>query len=303
MSPRRFSSQPVTLSFPPFTPAISWLVGINVAVYLLLAALRLAAPVLRTQIIAICALTPAAVAHGWIWQLLTYDFIHGDLLGLIFPMLMLWMFGAQLEQSWGARRLLTLYFISVIGAGALTTGLAYTGALGLGPGILLSGAAAGLYGIYIAFGTVFGENELFMFPLPFAIKAKYFVWILIVITLALSLGQGSAAIVQLAALLFGFVYVKYGTRMPARAYAGAYRGRGLSDRVAVPTEPPKQPLLARWRDSYYRWKRRRAARKFEVYMRKYDRKVYFDEHGNYIDPDSPQAREREDGDSKTPWVN
>ena len=100
MSPRRFSSQPVTLSFPPFTPAISWLVGINVAVYLLLAALRLAAPALRTQIIAICALTPAAVAHGWIWQLLTYDFIHGDLLGLIFPMLMLWMFGAQLEQRW-----------------------------------------------------------------------------------------------------------------------------------------------------------------------------------------------------------
>ena len=91
--------------------------------------------------------------------------------------------------------------------------------------------------------------------------------------------------------------------MPARAYAGAYRGRGLSDRVAVPTEPPKQPLLARWRDSYYRWKRRRAARKFEVYMRKYDRKVYFDEHGNYIDPDSPQARERDDSDGKTPWVN
>src|SRR5205814_8775861 len=142
-----------------------------------------------------------------------------------------------------------------------------------------------------------------MFPLPFAIKAKYFVWILIVITLALSLGQGSAAIVQLAALLFGFVYVKYGTRMPARAYAGAYRGRGLSDRVAVPAEPPKQPLPARWRDSYYRWKRRRAARKFEVYMRKHDRQVYFDEHGNYIDPESAEGQRRGEDDSKKPWIN
>src|SRR6202035_13544 len=39
------------------------------------------------------------------------------------------------------------------------------------------------------------------------------------------------------------------------------------------------------RNSYYRWKRRRAARKFEVYMRKHDRTVTFDEHGNYISPD------------------
>src|SRR5437868_15307822 len=73
MSPRRFSSQPVTLSFPPFTPAISWLVGINVAVYLLLAALRLAAPALPTQIIAICAVTPAAGAPGWTRQSPPYD--------------------------------------------------------------------------------------------------------------------------------------------------------------------------------------------------------------------------------------
>src|SRR5439155_15034906 len=131
MSPRRFSSQPVTLSFPPFTRVISWLVGINVGLYLLLALLRLSSPELVTQIIAICALRPAAVAHGWIWQLLTYDFIHGDLLGLIFPMLMLWMFGGQLEQSWGARRLLILYFSSVIGAGALSIGLEFIGALGL----------------------------------------------------------------------------------------------------------------------------------------------------------------------------
>ena len=69
------------------------------------------------------------------------------------------------------------------------------------PGLRLvycwTGATAGLYGVYIAFGMVFAENELFMFPLPFAIKAKYFVWILIVITLALSLSQGPAVSVLL----------------------------------------------------------------------------------------------------------
>ena len=54
------------------------------------------------------------------------------------------------------------------------------------------------------------------------------------------------------------------------------------------------------RNSYYRWKRRRAARKFEVYMRKHDREVTFDEHGNYIPPDDT---DKHNGGSKSGWVN
>jgi hypothetical protein len=56
------------------------------------------------------------------------------------------------------------------------------------------------------------------------------------------------------------------------------------------------------RNSYYRWKRRRAARKFEVYMRKHDRKVTFDEHGNYIPPEEDQGGKK-NGGSKSGWVN
>jgi hypothetical protein len=55
------------------------------------------------------------------------------------------------------------------------------------------------------------------------------------------------------------------------------------------------------RNSYYRWKRRRAARKFEVYMREHDRKVEFDEHGNYIPPDE-QSR-KGNGGGRSGWVN
>jgi hypothetical protein len=55
------------------------------------------------------------------------------------------------------------------------------------------------------------------------------------------------------------------------------------------------------RNSYYRWKRRRAARKFEVYMRKHEnREVSFDEHGNYIPPDDDKKK---NGGSKSGWVN
>jgi hypothetical protein len=53
------------------------------------------------------------------------------------------------------------------------------------------------------------------------------------------------------------------------------------------------------RNSYYRWKRRRAARKFEVYMRDHNRTVTFDEHGNYIPPEE----DKKNGGSKSGWVN
>jgi hypothetical protein len=56
------------------------------------------------------------------------------------------------------------------------------------------------------------------------------------------------------------------------------------------------------RNSYYRWKRRRAARKFEVFMRKQNRTVSgtFDENGNYIPPDDVNKK---NGGSKSGWVN
>jgi hypothetical protein len=54
------------------------------------------------------------------------------------------------------------------------------------------------------------------------------------------------------------------------------------------------------RNSYYKWKRRRAARKFQVYMRRHGRDVYFDEHGNYRDPD---VDKKDGGSQSPPWVN
>lgn len=54
------------------------------------------------------------------------------------------------------------------------------------------------------------------------------------------------------------------------------------------------------RNSYYRWKRRRAARKFEVYMRQHDQNVKFDEYGNYV---PPEEERKKNGESKSGWVN
>src|SRR5579862_1949098 len=70
-------------------------------------------------------LVPTFVIHDfWIWQLVTYMFLHGGIFHILFNMLALWMFGAELERIWGTRYFLKFYFVTGIGAGALTVLLA-----------------------------------------------------------------------------------------------------------------------------------------------------------------------------------
>jgi membrane associated rhomboid family serine protease len=240
------------------------------------------APGLYRALLTYFGLIPEAVTHGFIWQLVTYSFLHGGLWHVLMNMLTLWMFGSQEEQDWGSRRFLEYYLFCVVGAALVTIGVAYIG-WGMTPETLTVGASGGIYGLLLAFGMLYGDRELFLFPFPVAIKAKYLVAILIFIVLisAFQPSQGGVAnFAHLGGLLFGFLYLKL---LPRRglSFAATERYFGL-------------------RNSYYRWKRKRAGKKFEVYMRDHDRKVTFDEHGNYVPPDE---NDKTNGGSKSGWVN
>ena len=278
----------MTLSLPPFTKAVTWLIGINTGVFLLMALLS----VIHTpfvgyiqQYILYGELVPSEVVRsGYVWQLITYSFLHANFGHWFWNMLGLWMFGSAIEGAWGTRRFLELYFIGVIGAAITTVALAFAHILG-DPTKATVGASGGIYAVLIAFGILFAESEILMIPFPLAIKAKYFVGILIVATLAFAMmGGGNVAYVaHLGGLLFGWLYVRRGPK-PAMVNVGlAERFYGM-------------------KNSYYRWKRRRAAKKFEVYMRKTEnRQVHFDEHGNYIPPEDDQGKGN--GGGKSGWVN
>ncbi|HUD66762.1 MAG TPA: rhomboid family intramembrane serine protease [Candidatus Sulfotelmatobacter sp.] len=274
----------MTLSLPPFTKAVTWLLGINTGVYLLMELL----PLLRLGVVPVfigyyCALTPVDVVHGQIWQLVTYSFLHAGFLHLFGNMLGLWMFGSAIESAWGTRRFLELYWIGVVGAAVTTVAVSYSRILG-NPATSTIGASGGVFAILIAFGMLFGDNEIMLIPFPFAMKAKYFVGILIVVTLAFAMSGGGqvAYVAHLGGLFFGWLYTRRGPK-PALVNVGfAERYYGM-------------------RNSYYRWKRRRAAKKFEVYMSKHDRQVHFDEHGNYIPPDDDPRKGN--GGGKSGWVN
>jgi membrane associated rhomboid family serine protease len=278
-----------SLSLPPFTKAVKWLIIINAAVYLLLELLKAVAPEPGGALFLALALIPAAVVHGLIFQLATYSFLHLGVLHILFNMLGLWMFGAQLESDWGRTKFLEFYFFCVVGAALTTVAISYTGVGGVSPQTPTVGASGGVLGILMAFGMLYGDQEIMLFPIPFSIRAKYFVAGVAFITLAEAIsasgaGRGSnvAYFAHLGGLFFGFMYVKF---VPKRGLSF-----GASERYFGV------------RNSYYRWKRRRAARKFEVFMRKQNRTVSgtFDENGNYIPPDDI---DKKNGGSKSGWVN
>jgi hypothetical protein len=153
----------------------------------------------------------------------------------------------------------------------------------MGPATATLGASGGVYGVLVAFGMLYGDREIFLFPFPFSMKAKYLVGIIVFLVVISTLQPspgGVANFAHLGGLFFGFVYVKF---LPKRGLAF-----GTSEKYFS------------LRNSYYRWKRRRAARKFEVYMRDHDRTVTFDEHGNYIPPEDSGKK---NGGSKSGWVN
>ena len=281
----RRTGEPMTLSLPPFTRAVTWLIGINCGVFFLFAICGLfRLPLVEAYAFHYCELLPIRVVQsGWIWQIVTYSFLHQGFLHLFGNMLGLWMFGAAIENAWGSRRFLELYFIGVIGAAVTTIAFAYGRILG-NPMTGTVGASGGVLAVLMAFGIMFSESEIMMIPFPFLIKAKYFIGILIFATVVLAIeGGGNVAYVaHLGGLLFGWLYVRRGPK-PALVNVG------VSERYYGV------------RNAYYRWKRRRAAKKFEVYMRKHDRDVHFDEHGNYIPPDDETRKGN--GGGKSGWVN
>jgi len=133
-------------------------------------------------------------------------FLHGDFTHILFNMFALWMFGLQIENVWGSRRFAIFYFVCVIGAGLIQM------ATSVGQGYYTVGASGGVYGILLAFGMMFPNNEIYLLFFPFPIKAKWFV--LGLGLFAIFGGMSGAAsstahFAHLGGMVFGFILMQY----------------------------------------------------------------------------------------------
>ena len=165
------------------------------------------------------------------FQLVTYMFMHADWQHIFFNMFAVWMFGRTLEMVMGPKHFLTYYMVCGIGSGLVqeviqyleyTIQLSHYDGVNTGVAVIpmaeylnlmtTVGASGAVYGILLAFGMLFPNSQMFVFPLPFPIKAKFFVigYALIELFAGLgSSGDGIAHFAHLGGMIFGLVLILY----------------------------------------------------------------------------------------------
>jgi membrane associated rhomboid family serine protease len=175
-------------------------------------------------------LVPYQVTHKfYLWQPVTYIFLHGGFLHIIFNMLGLWMFGTEMERLWGKKTFTKFFFICGVGGALFKTLL---NPMSMGNTI---GASGAILGILVAYAFIFPERVIILYIFP--IKVKWFVIGTAIITVFSSLQDGGSTDyrVHLGGMLCAVFYM---------------RGGGF---------------LTGFRSHYDRWQRNRLRRKFEVY--------------------------------------
>lgn len=146
----------------------------------------------------------------WPWQFFSYQYLHGSFGHLFFNMFALWMFGMELENIWGSKRFAAYYTLSGIAAGLLH--MAVTPLMG-GMAAPTIGASGSIMGVLLAFGLLFPDRPVMMFPIFFPIPARFFVLIYAAIDLFLGItnaGDGVAHFAHLGGALGGFLLLKFG---------------------------------------------------------------------------------------------
>ncbi len=172
-----------------------------------------------------------------LYQLVTYMFMHANIEHIFFNMFALWMFGCVVERVWGAKKFLFYYISCGIGAGLfqelaqygsyVMEGLSAYNAVSIdGMNMLMDtylnrwttvGASGAVYALLLAFGMIFPEERIFIFPLPIPIKAKWFVMLYAGISLFSALtttGGNVAHFAHLGGMVFGFFMIRYWKRHP-----------------------------------------------------------------------------------------
>ena len=271
MSPAGTSS----ISFPAFRGVTRLLILINVSAYFALLLTTVIAPGAVEWAMDTLGFAPSLFLHGYLWQPLTYSFIYppGSILPTALSLVSLWFLAGFLEQLHPQSWVLGLYGASILGTAIAALGIyAASGPLGYSvPDLALLGCFGAIFGMLVAIGILYGETEFLLF-LTIPIKARYIAVI-----------YGLIAIATLFTTL--------------RIYAFAQLGGALAGWLFILLVPRKGLTYAvseRWfglRNRYYRWKRHKAARKFEVYMRSQGRTVRFDGNGKQLDED-PDDKKR-----------
>jgi membrane associated rhomboid family serine protease len=148
----------------------------------------------------------------WVWQAATYAFVHADPVHILFNMLIVWMFGVDLERRWGAAGFTKFYMVCAVGAAAtvlLVSLLPFDSSRTMYYASTV-GASGACYGLLMAWALLFPRRELLLF-FVFPVQARYAVLIFggLAFFSGMSSGGGTVAhFAHLGGLVAGYLYLK-----------------------------------------------------------------------------------------------
>jgi membrane associated rhomboid family serine protease len=209
---------------PRITTAVQWLIALNVLVYFL--QLTVVSP---ADMQGALGFEVRNLPGGW-WKALTYMFVHGSFLHLAGNMYMLWLFGPRVEHQWSPGAFARFYLLCGIGAWLTYLLFSRDG--------LLIGASGALYGVMVAYATMFPHSELYFFGIV-RVKVKwlvaaYVLWDIVMWQLGQTQVTGTAYLAHIGGAITGWLYL----RTPAAPSLDQLRQR-IAPAPDVADEPPR----------------------------------------------------------------
>jgi membrane associated rhomboid family serine protease len=178
------------------------------------------------------------VFDRWIWQPITYLFIHGSIWHLVFNLFALWMFGMPVEAQWGGKDFLKYYFLCGLGAALTST------AMGIHSTIPVIGASGSVYGLLVAFAMLYPDAVVYLYFL-IPVKAAHMAILFGALEFfagATGATPGIARFAHLGGMVTGYVYIRWWWVLKLQAKS---LGKGLFERDAVEapvrTTPARRP--------------------------------------------------------------
>lgn len=228
-------SSTISYSFGPgpLTFAVKWIIILNVAIFVI-------SMFVSSSFAFYFGLIPEQVLErGWLWQLVTYMFLHAGPMHILFNMLGVWMFGVELERRWGTTFFVKYYAVAGIGGGLtfILVSLLPFAATAPAYQTITIGASGALFGLLLAYAIYWPERPILL--LIFFVPAKIFVMIYGALALLNTFqpSRGIADAAHLGGMIFGYLYLKGG----------------------------KGGLTSEIKYRYLKWKMNRLRRKFDVY--------------------------------------
>ncbi|PIE97927.1 MAG: glpG protein [Treponema sp.] len=145
----------------------------------------------------------------WLWQVFTYQFLHGGIWHLFFNMLALFFFGIPLEKRMGSKEFLLFYLLCGTLCGVIACGLYYYLFLYTSTRVIVIGASGAIFALLFAFAVLYPDAKIYIWGiLPMPAPLLILIYAAIELYSAFFVSDNTAHAVHLAGLVVAWLYVR-----------------------------------------------------------------------------------------------